>query len=327
MKKKFILIAQIILLTLPLYASELRHRSLPKNAQQTDTFIWEKNDLIPFDELIISWDAQRPSKGYYLIQVSLFTKEWSSWLNYAFWGVHDQHTFKDQSSYPVKTGLAAASVADNHKATGFKIKITAHDGASLKQFRTVHASTADITNHLVNGPSKEPLYINLEVPGISQMALPTEINKRICSPTSTTAVIRFLKQSSALDPLTFAPQVFDTTFNIYGNWIFNTAQAIHELGAPWHCCVARLNSFNNLLDQLKKGYPIVVSVKGPLPGSAEPYESGHLLVVKGYDSQAQQVLCMDPAFQTDELTNAKYNLEDFLTAWRRRFGLAYIFYQ
>ena len=142
------------------------------------------------------------------------------------------------------------------------------------------------------------------------MALSDERSKRLCSPTSTTAVIRFLSQSSLPSPLSFADSVVDTAFDIYGNWILNTAQASHLLKKPWTCCVVRLTSFDQVIRQLQKGYPVVVSVKGPLNGGATPYESGHLLVIKGYDSEKQEVFCMDPAFPTDELTLVSYDLND-----------------
>lgn len=107
----------------------------------------------------------------------------------------------------------------------------------------------------------------------------------------------------------------------------NTAQASHKLGNPWNCFVARFTNFNQIVDQLRKGYPVVVSVKGPLKGSALPYESRHLLVVKGYDSKKQEVFCMDPAFSANELTHVTYALDDFLVAWGRRKGIAYVFDQ
>jgi len=36
---------------------------------------------------------------------------------------------------------------------------------------------------------------------------------------------------------------------------------------------------------------------------------------------------MDPAFNTDEETLVQYDLEDFVNAWRRREGVAYLFFR
>lgn len=309
------------------YASELRHRSLLESEKKNNSFVWEETNLSPFDELLISWDAERPQNGAYLIQVSILTSEWSPWLDYAFWGTCEQYTFNQcLSDLGVQVYQDAVEVLQNNQASGFRIRIIADENASLNGFRTLHISAIDRKSHSVNFIPSEKISVNLNVGGLSQMALTDERNHRLCSPTSTTAVINFLSGTSELSPIDFANLVVDSAFDIYGNWILNTAQASHVLGKSWHCYVARLTTFNQVIDQLIKGYPVVVSIKGPLRGGALPYEGGHLIVVSGYDSESQEVLCMDPAFPTDELTHVKYSLNDFLTAWRRRLGIAYIFH-
>jgi hypothetical protein len=105
--------------------------------------------------------------------------------------------------------------------------------------------------------------------------------------------------------------VHDQTFDIYGNWVFNTA-------ATEKFRVTRLASFEELYTHL----PAVVSVQGPLEGAPLPYLSGHLLVVRGWE--AGRVLVMDPAFPTHEETLTSYPIESFLAAWDRRRRLAYI---
>ncbi len=326
MKKTFFWIILMTILISHIHSNEWMHRSLLEFEKEKNIFFWEETKLNPFDELIVSWDAKRPAQGFYLIQVSLLLTEWSPWLNYAFWGAHDQYTFKEylpESNLQVYQDVA--EVLKGYKANGFRIRVIAQENASLEQFRTLHICATDRSTHKVNSKDSENVFINLGVVGLSQIALADEHCLRLCSPTSTTAVIQFLSNSATLLPSAFANRVIDSTFDIYGNWILNTAQASHELGEPWHCFVARFTTFNQIIDQLRKGYPVVVSVKGPLKGSALPYDLGHLLVVKGYDSENQEVFCMDPAFPTNELTDIKYALSDFLTAWRRRQGIAYVF--
>ena len=69
----------------------------------------------------------------------------------------------------------------------------------------------------------------------------------------------------------------------------------------------------------------MISVRGPLPGSALPYKSGHLLVVIGFDAEEKEVICMDPAFNTNAETRVRYKLYDLLQAWKRRKNVAYTF--
>lgn len=309
-------------------ASECLHRSLLKSEKKNHSFVWEETQLAPFDELIVSWDAERPLQGAYLIQLSVLTSEWSPWLDYAFWGAHDQHTFKHAlSDLGIEVFQDALEVLNGNQARGFKIRVLANDGASLKGFRTLHISATDRSTHTVSFIPTENVFVHLDVKGISQITLPDERRLRLCSPTSTTAVIQSLSGSPNPSPIEFANAIVDSTFDIYGNWILNTAQASHFLGQSWHCSVARLTTFNQVIDQLMKGSPVVVSIRGPLKGSALPYESGHLVVVTGYDSKNQEVFCMDPAFPADHLTHVKYDLHEFLNAWSRRKGIAYLFEQ
>ena len=165
--------------------------------------------------------------------------------------------------------------------------------------------------------------INLPVPPISQMLLAHPRARHLCSPTSTSAVVNYLKGTS-IKPIPFSSHVHDNVHDIYGNWVLNTAHAAALLGKPWHCWVQRLYGFDELYEQLKKGIPVVVSIKGPLEGAPLPYEEGHLIVVKGYDASKKHVLCMDPAYPTHAETSAAYPYESFMDAWGRR-RLAYFF--
>lgn len=327
MKIFFCAIISMVLLS-QTYASDVIHRCLLENEKKTQTFVWEETGVKPFHELIVSWDAERPLNGSYLIQVSVLTSEWSPWLDYAFWGPRHQYTFKSSLvDAHVQVYQDAIEVLENNKGHGFRVRIVANENASLEGFRALHVSAMDRDHDNFSMMAPENVSVQLKVNGLSQMALPDERNSRLCSPTSTTATINFLSGCFKVSPIEFANSVVDSSFDIYGNWILNTAQASHLLGKPWHCFVTRLTSFNEIAEQLKKGYPVVVSVKGPLEGGALPYAGGHLLVVTGYDSEKGQVFCMDPAFPSDDLTNVNYDVNDFLMAWSRRKGLAYIFTQ
>lgn len=287
--------------------------------------IFTKENVDSFDELIISWNANRPLCGYYLIQLSAYTDEWSDWMNYAYWGKENQYTFKEiLFEKDLQVFQDALEILNGSIARGFRVRILAKEGATLEQFRSLHASIMRKSAHSFTDDFSAIEPIEIPVAGLSQMALLDPRSRRLCSPTSTTAVLRFLKQTE-LSPLLFADRVFDTAFDIYGNWILNTAQASHELGKGWSCYVSRLTDFQELYIRLKSGVPQIVSIRGPLPGSALPYESGHLLVVRGYDPVSKEVICMDPAFPNDQSTWVRYKLVDFLEAWRRKGGLTYIF--
>jgi len=310
-----------------IFASQIVHRELIPEELQGLFFIWEEQNLAPFDELLVSWDAARPKQGHYLISVSLFSSEWSPWFDYAFWGASDQYTFSS-SSAPYKIFQDTIELIDGQKATAFRMRVVAMDGAHAKEVRALHACATDLKHQKVSLLVNESLAsILLPVPGLSQAALAHERRMHLCSPTSLTAVINYLSPYTGLSAVSFAETVHDSAFDIYGNWVLNTAQASHVLGRPWHCYVGRFTSLKELHEQLSLGYPVVVSIRGPLTGSALPYSSGHLIVVKGYDALTKKVVCMDPAFPDDRSTHVCYDAEDFLEAWSRRGGVAYMFYQ
>jgi len=286
--------------------------------------VWTKENLAPFRELMFSWNAPRPSQGEYLFSVRVYTDAWSPWITYASWGSQGQKSFADTATdLSVRGYQDIVEILNNAEATGVQIRVVAEGGAPLDKIHGLHVYT--------DGVKKlEPQIVNrsrveLLVPGISQMRLDHERHRDLCSPTATTAVVRYLSQNEAVDPVHFAQNVWDGGFDIFGNWVFNVAQAANVLGEKWDCWVDRLISFDAILERLHQGTPVVVSVRGPLAGSAQPYAKGHLLAVTGYDPEEKKVLCMDSAFPTDAETHVMYDLEDFVTAWGRRGNLAYLF--
>jgi hypothetical protein len=300
--------------------------SIPTQASQKADHIWSVPLTEPFDELLISWNALRPFCGHYVILSRLLIQDqWTPWLLYAVWGCKEQFSFHDAPcSAPARSYQDQVEVLEKKFASGFCIRVVACGGATLESFYTLYACTSKM-----NAP--HPPYsslsqsLSLPVPKISQLSLVHPRSHSVCSPTSTTAVVQYLLSHHQLNPLQFAKQVYDAGFDIYGNWSFNVAQAFVELGTKWQCFCARMPNIEWLWHSLKKGRPVVVSVKGSLPGAHLPYSSGHLIVIKGYDAQTQHFLCMDPAFPSDEQTEVSYPWQAFIQAWENRHYLAYFF--
>lgn len=290
--------------------------------------VWKEESLSAFDELILSWNASRPIDGRYLFYVSVKTEEWSPWLLYATWGSDGQSSFLNTTQdASVRVYQDALEVMEGKKATGFQIKIVPEGNAPLDYIHSLHIYT---NNDRVQGSEQKISYsspIYLQVPGLSQMVLNHIRYADLCSPTSTTAVSQYLANNGTIDPVNFAENAWDRGFDIFGNWVFNAAQASSVLGPEWSCWVERLGGFDDIYQRLHQGTPVVVSVRGPLPGSALPYAKGHLMAVIGYDPEKQKVVCMDPAFSSNEKTHVSYDLTDFIQAWSRRGKVSYIFSQ
>ena len=300
---------------LPLTAATL-HKEVP--FPQGRTYTWEETELQPFDQLIVSWNGKKPLTGSWKLSTQIFQDgSWQSLQPYMSWAGAEQGSFNTSSQDTIDIPKEAI-------ATGFRVTVEGLDGADLRALLALHAYTKESA-----APSNDyqiEKTVQLDVAPISQIALQDPISERICSPTSTLATIRFLQQSQVSDPLAFAAAVFDKPANIYGNWVLNTAEAASMLAPNYRCYAARKVPFQTILDQLQKGFPSVVSIKGPIEGGARPYLGGHLLVVTGFDPSTKRVSVMDPAFPTDVECRHFYALENFLEAWGRRGQTAYLFY-
>ncbi|MBX7067228.1 MAG: C39 family peptidase [Parachlamydiales bacterium] len=273
---------------------------------------FKQENLSPFDEMMISWNGQRPKTGVVNIYARVFLNEWTPWLKYGAWESHSQSSTQEQAG-SVKVYQDAFEVLEGKKATGFHIK--ADEPMRLHVY----------TNGESEQGSASPLGpVFLQVDGLSQIALAHPRNRDLCSPTSTAAVVRYLTRKT-VDPIQFATSVRDHGFDIFGNWVLNVAESSIHLGPAWNAWVERLYGIGDIYQRLLLGTPVVVSVRGPLPGSAQPYAKGHLLVVTGLDPVEKEVHCMDPAFESDAKTHVRYKLDDFLAAWERRGKVAYVF--
>jgi hypothetical protein len=247
-------------------------------------------------------------------------------LLYASWGTNGQSSFLTTTEEaPVRCYQDAVEIMEGKKANAFQVKILTEGDATLRSIYGLHVYTNSDRSKEVQKTNFSLDSIYLEVSGLSQMTLNHVRHTDLCSPTSTTAVTRYLSNDYTIDPLSFAQQSWDSGFDIFGNWVFNVVQASTHLGKTWDCWVERLHGFNDIHSHISQGTPVIVSVRGPLPGSAQPYAKGHLLAVIGYDSSNQKVICMDPAFSTDSETHVSYDLSDFIQAWNRRGNIAYVF--
>ncbi len=301
------------------------HHYFIQNQQNMPSLTWEQDSVTPFNELIVSWNALRPQSGEYKLSIALKIDEWSDWYPYIYWGAAKQHGV-DIRSPLFHIYQDTVEVLQGKQATGFRIRIEHSEGASICDFYSLHAYTGNSNAYLTNNEDTSQFStLNLKVPLTSQLLLPHPRCRDLCSPTSTTAVMNFLSHSKIFDPVSFASLVRDTHFDIFGNWVLNAAQVGIFLEKQWMCLVQRLNGFNDIYAQLKQNIPVVVSVKGPLNGGALPYLEGHLIVVKGFDTEKKRVLCMDPGFPSAKETDVSYAFNDFMDAWARRRYLAYLF--
>ena len=297
-------------------------------------YMWEGESTIPFDELILSWNALRPAEGHITFYVSVKHTAWSPWHRFAEWGAETQKTFINKLNPDVHTKYVKVEMQRNLLATAFRVKAIFSEGASK---RSLNALFACISNMRMfrqhrSAPDKPSVLVK-GVPQQSQMVIDHPRAKDLCSPASTSMIVQYFakKLYGGIGPLEmpgyvadFADKVHDDgVLGIYGNWLLNVAQAHDASNGNLFCRVERLNSFSELYDYLSKEIPVAVSVRR-LKGGATPYSSGHFMVVVGWDSDTDSVICIDPAFKGNRKTLKRYKLSHFLSAWALSRNLSYI---
>lgn len=304
--------------------------NVPEAKREKDCFFWTKINNSSFTQLVFSWNALRPDKGYYTFWVrgrGAKSKKWYKWHKMFNWGKDIQESFvscfKDSTNYYyVRLESPARELLD-----GFSVQVKAYGGASLLNLKKLYVSLSNFKEfrselHEVDKLTLKSLNLNC-MPLISQMKLDHPDYDSLCSPTSTAMFTGYMLGNS-LDAVSFASNVYDSGLKGYGSWSFNTAHAYDISSGKICCSVRRLSGFQDIHESLSLGNPVVVSIRGPLSGAALPHENGHLLLVVGYDQEKKQVICNDPAFPEDDVARVRYNIKDFIKAWERSRRLAYI---
>lgn len=304
--------------------------NIRKNHDKKKFVMVEQENVSPFTQLIFSWNAFRPAQGHFSFYVQVrdaLTKQWGTWHRMVDWGCDIQQSFLSKSDGFSSHMYVRLETDDKKGADAFRIKIEPHKSASLS---LVHGICVAISNfNLFKAESHTAIDQTLEsihiagVPLIAQLALEHEDKGRICSPVSCSMVTHYITGNSK-DPLDFAAAAFDNGLGVYGSWPCNMAQAFEYCGGKAHFFVRRMNSFSDVHQQLRQGMPVIVSVRGTLPGAFKPFPHGHLMVIVGWDNDTREVLCHDPACENNEMVFKRYPLEDFLRAWECSHRLAYI---
>lgn len=311
--------------------SRLYHKILTMDDRQTyqnkSILLFTKENIFPFSQLLFSWNAIRPETGYFSFYVQARhgkTKQWDDWHHMIDWGADVQRSYSSKLGNFSHYIHVRLEVTNQILADAFRIKVVAHEGAHLG---LLHALAVAVANFHIFKPERatwnglKSTIIN-SVPKISQFELAHPDKERICSPTSCSMVLEYLT-GNWVNPLNFANRVFDDGLQAYGSWPFNIAHAYELLQNKLWIFTVRLNSFKELHQQLIRGIPVIVSVRGHLPRAPKDYPYGHLLVVVGWNAKQQEVICHDPAFPSTAKTLIQYNINDFLRAWERSNRLAY----
>lgn len=291
--------------------------------------IFSRLNVPSFNQLLFSFNAFRPQAGYFSFSVQVQdarTKKWGTWHKMIDWGADMQRSY--MSGKPGKQQYLFVRLELGQRvAQAFRIKVASYDHANLSLMKGFSVTISDLNKFKHEGFPKYTHQLSAVhidgVPKLSQFLVEHPNNNVLCSPTSCSMLTNFMCKTP-IDVAGFATSAFDHGLQQFGSWPFNMAHAFERCTGSCYFINTRLHSFQALHAQLKRGIPVVVSVRGELSGAPQRYDNGHLLVVVGFDPKKKAVIVHDPAAKELEEVQRMYPLKSFLEAWERSRRLAYL---
>ena len=327
----FIIFSFFFFLNLSSHSITLSHYFSLKHVNK-NYYIWSQKVDFPFNDLILSWNAFRPTKGQFVFYAGVKHNHWSPWDKIAQWGHNGQQTFSSGKNTFVHSKHVRFELQKRFKGKAFRIKVVAQNGASIKNLKALFVCLSNLDKFSISKPNLllPDTYIK-NVARQSQMVIKHKRAKDWCSPTSTSILVDYFVnkrysigklQSNIIKFAKFSHD--DCYLDIHGNWILNVAQAFVATKGKRFFRVQRLNGFNELYKLLRNKIPVAVSLRGYIRGGHHNYKNGHFITVIGWNKKRKSVICIDSAFSPSSKTLRAYNVNDFLKAWAKSKNLSYV---
>lgn len=288
------------------------------------------SDTPAFTQLILSFNALMPEKGHLSFFIQARSKRTGQWLEMhrmLDWGPEVSRSYNNVGN---QSSCHHVRLEVPRYASGYRIKIQGHSGADVAALRALSVCISDLSKFSETVPDVASLnHVVIDtVPAYSQMTIDHARASHMCSPTSLSMLLGFLLEQQ-VNPAETARAVHDVGLDAYGSWAITVAHAYNfcrtkePIERDWcYWAVTRLPSFADIHAHLNRGIPVMVSVRGSIPGAAKVYPHGHHLLVVGYDAQQRKVICHDPAFDHPDKVRVSYDLKPFIQAWGRSHNLA-----
>jgi Peptidase_C39 like family len=289
---------------------------------------------IPWDGLIVSWNAQAPPGAFLKVEASAISASHATkFYNLANWSADNKafprSSFRNQKD---ADGLVRTdTLILTHPADVVQIRVTL--GGVDRGRPTLKFLGASFSNSKVQPATLPSDYAArgkvVFTPERSQHGYPGASGW--CSPTSLSmALARWSDILNRPDmnlsvPLV-ATNVFDASYDGTGNWAFNTAYAGSFSGMRSY--VTRFDDLAEVEDWIAAGIPVILSTRwdwlrpGRLPDAA-----GHLIVCIGFTENGD-VIVNDPAAHLDRGQTVRqiYKREDVLHSWSHSHHAVYLVY-
>jgi len=289
---------------------------------------------IPWNELIVSWNAESPAGTFLKIEASAIAAGHATkFYEIAKWSL-DNKAFPRTSVRNQKDAdgsVRTDTLALTHLADAVQIRVTLGGpgdarpalnflGASFSNTQvptTVLRSNHDAWGKIVSTPER------------SQHGYPNASGW--CSPTSLSMdLARWSEVLNRPELNLTVPQVaanvFDASYDGTGNWAFNAAFAGSFSGMRSY--VTRFDDLAEVEDWIAAGIPVILSARWDWLRLGRPLDAaGHLIVCIGFTENGD-VIVNDPAAHLDrgQTVRQVYKRADVLHSWSHSHHAVYLVY-
>ncbi|HSY19669.1 MAG TPA: C39 family peptidase [Candidatus Acidoferrales bacterium] len=294
----------------------------------------EIKSRIPWNELIVSWNADAPAGTYVKIEASALSPgHQTKFYTVAMWSLDNDVT--------PRTSIRGQKDADgtvdtdtlivNEPANAAQIRVTL--GATNGTSPTLKFLGASFSNTKMPVAARPPNHAAwgkiISTPEHSQHGYPNA--KGWCSPTSLSmALSRWAdvlhRPEMDLTVPEVAAKVYDTDFAGTGNWPFNTAFAGSFPGMRSY--VTRLDDMAEVEDWIAAGIPVILSARWDWLRPGRPLDKdGHLITCIGFTENGDVVI-NDPAAHLDKGDSVRqiYKRADVIHSWTKSHNAVYLVY-
>jgi hypothetical protein len=292
----------------------------------------EIKSQIPWNQLIVSWNADAPAGTFLKIEVSAnLPDHQTKFYTLGNWSL-------DNKVFP-RTSVRGQKDADGNVdtdtlilkefANGVQIRVTL--GGTNGALPTLKFIGVSFSNTKVSPATRPPNHAAwgkiIPTPEHSQHGYPNE--KGWCSPTSLSmALARWSeilnRPEMNLTVPEVAAKVYDRDFAGTGNWPFNTAFAGSFSGM--RSCVTRFDDISEVEDWIAAGIPVILSARWDWLEPGRPFDSdGHLIVCIGFTANGDVVI-NDPATHLERGQSVRhiYKRADVIHSWTKSHNAVYL---
>ena len=289
---------------------------------------------MPWNELIVSWNAAAPAGTFFKIEARAISPSHTT----TFYTLGDWSP--DNKIFP-RTSLRGQKDGDGTVATDTLILKRAADAAQIRvtlggnvgaspKLKFLGVSFSDTKVMPATRPPNRAAWGKIiSTPERSQHGYPGE--KGWCSPTSLSMVLARWAEilnhpEMNLTVPEVAAKVYDDDFAGTGNWPFNTAFAGSFNGMRSY--VTRFDDLSEAEDWIAAGIPVILSARWDwlLPGRPLD-DNGHLIVCIGFTEDGDVVI-NDPATRLEKGESVRhiYRRPDVVHSWTQSHNTVYLVY-